>query len=124
MGNTSIPSLTINLSRLTSMKVVVILSCLVILSMASPQLQRKVKNRIRNQVTNQKCGDGIDATCVCPDGSQPLRGRFPCNGAGNPTCSCDDGSASTVVTRKKVRDQVRNFFRVDLGHWIDSNTTW
>merc|ERR1711942_536037 len=104
-----IPSLTINLSMLTSMKEVVILS------MASPQLQQRVRNRIRNQVTNQKCGDGIDATCVCPDGSQPVRGRFPCNGAGNPTCSCDDGSASTVVTRKKVRNQVRNFFQGRFG---------
>merc|ERR1712168_29000 len=104
--------LTISSSYLTSMKVMVILSCLVILAIGSPNPQR-LRKRIRNQVENKKCGEGVDATCVCPDGTQPGRGRFPCNGAGNPTCSCDDGSASTVVTRKKVRDQIRDFFQGD-----------
>merc|ERR1711942_361200 len=105
-----IPSLTINLSMLTSMKVVVILSCLVILSMASLQLQQRVRNRIRNQVTNKKCGDGVDATCVCPDGSQPVPVMM--------------GVPPQLLQGKKSGTKSEIFFRVDLGHWIDSNTPW
>merc|ERR1712179_419799 len=109
--------LTINSPLLKSMKVAVVLCCLVIMAMASPNPQRRpFRNAVNNRLTNSNrnpCGNGVGRTCVCPDGSRARGKRRPCNGGGAPTCTCDDGLGvgSFTPSRQGVRNQVRDFLQ-------------
>merc|ERR1712179_121136 len=109
--------LTINSPLLKSMKVVVVLCCLVIMAMASPNPQRRpFRKAVNNRLTNSNrnpCGKGVAKICICPNGTRAGAGRFPCNGQGAPTCTCDDGAGvgSFTPSRQGVRNQVRDFLQ-------------
>merc|ERR1712055_141812 len=94
-------------SASAAMKTVLALCCLVAVAFALPQPQ--FRQRVRNRVTNSNqnpCGNGVQSTCVCPDGSTPGRGRRPCNGQGAPTCSCPGGN-TFVPSRPNIRNQIK-----------------
>merc|ERR1712098_569621 len=100
-------------SRDTSadMKVVLIFSCLLLLSSASPQPFRIIQQLFSSNSTLNPaqflinsglnpCGAGVTpTTCTCPDGTRFTPGQGGglrvCGFSGHPTCSCPDGSSFT-----------------------------